>query len=117
MQGWQLVEWGIWCVSNYQKLSASQVSSAATRDWNNIYTGTQGKAPRQSPDDDYSELYRKLFGEPKAAKSINESVAPGSIAKAPGADAAAKPCATGRAVGGMLGGKLGKVIGGAAAGC
>ncbi|WOK35478.1 hypothetical protein [Sphingomonas sp. C3-2] len=117
----ELVEWGLWCVSNYQKLSAIQVSSAAKRDWNNIYTGTRGQSPLQSPDDDYSELYRKLFGEPKAAQSINERVAPGAVGKGLGSTSGnrseAKPCETGRAVGGMLGGKLGKAIGGAAAGC
>lgn len=112
----ELVEWGIWCVSNYSKLTPIQVSSAAKRDWNNIYTGTQGKSPLQSPDDDYSELYRKLFGEPKAAQSINERLAPGTVGKAPGTDGAT-PCKAGRAVGGMLGGRLGKAIGGAAAGC
>lgn len=114
----ELVEWGIWCVSNYAKLSPIQVSSAAKRDWNNIYTGTQGKSPLQSPDDDYSELYRKLFGDPKAAKTINERVAGQQSGKAPAAapnsGSAAKPCTAGRAIGGMLGGKVGKAIGGAA---
>ncbi|RYD91361.1 MAG: hypothetical protein EOP61_27710 [Sphingomonadales bacterium] len=110
----ELVEWGIWCVSNYEKLAPIQVSSAAKRDWNNIYTGTQGKYPAQSPNDDYSELYRKLFGEPKPAQS---SAAPGAVGKGPGNGGEAKPCDTGRKVGGMLGGKLGKAIGGAVAGC
>jgi hypothetical protein len=110
----ELVEWGVWCVSNYQRLSAIQVSSAAKRDWNNIYTATQGKAPTQSPDDDYSELYKQLFGAPGASQSINERVAPGSAATAPSSVAIGTPCATGRAVGGLLGGKLGKAIGGSA---
>lgn len=110
----ELVEWGVWCVSNYQRLSAIQVSSAAKRDWNNIYTATQGKAPTQSPDDDYSELYKQLFGAPGASQSINERVATGSAATAPSSAATGTPCATGRAVGGLLGGKLGKAIGGSA---
>lgn len=112
----ELVEWGLWCVSNYQRLSPIQVSSAAKRDWNNIYTGTQGKSPLQSPGDDYSELYRTLFGEPKAAQSSNEPVAPGTSGTQ-SRGGAATPCEAGRKVGGMLGGRLGKTIGGAAAGC
>jgi hypothetical protein len=117
----EMVEWGLWCVSNYQRLSAIQVSSAGKRDWNNIYTGTQGKEPAQSPDDDYSELYRALFGEPQAAKSINERVAPAGSAAAsalpPSANPQNEPCAAGRALGGLMKGKLGKAVGGAAAGC
>ena len=131
----EIEEWGIWCTSNYEHLSAKRVKQAAAADWNDIYTATRGKEPRQSPDDNGSEVYRALLAkeggkEEAPAKTINErhGVAmmppPGTAAaEAPAQPvAAAQDCgaaaaiggALGQAVGGEVAAGLGKMLGGLA---
>ena len=62
----EIVEWGIWCTSDFDHLSVQDIRSAHYRDWNNIYTMTRGGNPRQGPDDeDASEVYRHMFGDAK----------------------------------------------------
>ena len=109
----EIAEWGIWCTSNFEHLTAIQVSSAAARDWNNIYTAT-AKAPKQSPDSDYSEVYIHMFGQPKGKGSQASASSPAASTN----ESVPTPCATGeagRAVGKLIGGKLGRKV--AATGC
>lgn len=78
----EIAEWGIWCTSNFEHLTAIQISSAANRDWNNIYTATNGQEPKQSPDSPYSEVYIHMFGQPK------KGGASGATGSTPGAASA-----------------------------
>lgn len=103
----EIAEWGIWCTSNFEHLTAIQISSAANRDWNNIYTATNGQEPKQSPDSPYSEVYIHMFGAPAANKS--SSAAGGAPEQ--GSDAAAAKtaeCAVVDAATRGLGGLAGK---------
>lgn len=131
----EIEEWGIWCTSNYEHLKAQRVKQAAAADWNDIYTATRGKEPRQSPDDNGSEVYKALLAkEGGAAPSSSGGVAgmpagvdPSNSASVHGAAAApaetaASGCtaeevggALGQAVGGETGAALGKMFGGLAA--
>lgn len=71
----EVTEWGIWCTSNYQHLTARQIRSAALRDYNNIY-GYTGKEPRQSPNDDHSEVYRIMASNSPAAIAVAAAAGP-----------------------------------------
>ena len=65
----EIAEWGIWCTSDYQHLTMDDIKSAAIRDYNNI-AGNTGREPRQSPDNDYSEVYTALFGDSRPAGKV-----------------------------------------------
>lgn len=121
----EVEEWGIWCVSDYQHLTKHNLTSAATRDWNNIYTFSGGKAPKQGPktSDKYSEVYIALYGQPEAEKPVDaEAQMRAAAASGKGywiagqessqeaaqppqqADCDASKAALGSALGGLLGG-------------
>lgn len=123
-KGNEIEEWGIWCTSNYEHLTAKRVKQAAAADWNDIYTATRGKKPRQSPDDDASAVYHALL-----AKEGGSAPAPAAAGAAPvevtaAADAApSQPASTdcnaatiggvlGQAVGGEVAAGFGKLLGG-----
>ena len=120
----EVAEWGIWCVSDYQHLTKHNLTSAAMRDWNNIYTFSGGKRPKQGPDssDKYSEVYIALYGQPAAEKKVdNEAQMRAAMASGKGywvegeeasanqeaptqADCDGAKAALGSALGGLLGG-------------
>lgn len=128
----EIAEWGIWCTSKYEHLTAKRVKQSAAADWNDIYTATRGKEPRQSPDDNGSEVYRALLAkeggnEEAPPKSINErhgvSMEIPAAYRAPAetepqvtstsdCGAAALGGALGQAVGGETAEVLGKMLGG-----
>lgn len=122
----EIAEWGIWCTSNYEHLTAKRVKQSAAADWNDIYTATRGKEPRQSPDDNGSEVYRALLAkeggkEAAAPKSINErhgvsmETPAGTDTKGSSAgdcNATSLGSTIGQAVGGDAGAALGKMLGG-----
>ena len=125
----EIEEWGIWCTSNYEHLTAKRVKQAAAADWNDIYTATRGKSPRQSPDDDGgSEVYRALLAKeggsaptaapaaaPAQAASPAEPVPTdlpvGAAPAEPAVASSGQPASTGCA-GAAIGGALGQAVGG-----
>lgn len=125
----EIEEWGIWCTSNYEHLTAKRVKQAAAADWNDIYTATRGKEPRQSPDDNGSAVYRALLAKegpaaaPAAASPAAHTASPAvetAPAQAPDLSTApAAPVATAEApavptgcAGAAIGGVLGQAVGG-----
>lgn len=115
----EIAEWGIWCVSDYQHLTKHNLTSAATRDWNYIYSFTGGKSPKQNPNskDRYSEVYIALFGQPEPEKPEQPMGLPqlaGGAAPEAGAEAPAQAPGQGcdeqkAALGSALGGLFGNV--------
>lgn len=118
----EIAEWGIWCTSNFEHLTAKRVKQAAAADWNDIYTATRGKEPRQSPNDNGSEVYQALLakeGGPAPAAAASGGAAPslpgteGQTAAVP-AEAAAPVAASGGCAAEAVGGALGQAAGGEA---
>ena len=120
----EVQEWGIWCVSDFQHLTKHNLTSAALRDFNNIYTFSGGKLPKQGPksSDKYSEVYIALFGQPEPEKPNNaeaqmraamasgkgywvadEENPPDAPAAPANADCDASKAALGSALGGLFG--------------
>lgn len=103
----EILEWGLWCTSNYAHLTAKQLRGAAIRDYNNIY-GYTGKEPRQSPNSDESEVYAALFGQGAPATAEGASAeSPTSQESAPSTECVAGE--VGKAIGSLFGGSLGQV--------
>jgi hypothetical protein len=128
----EVEEWGIWCTSNFEHLTAKRVKQAAAADWNDIYTATRGKKPRQSPDDNGSAVYRALLAKegPAAAPAAPAAAAPAANTGSPVPEAeqtqasamptapatpvaaAEAPAAPTGCAGAAIGGVLGQAVGG-----
>ncbi|WP_372732523.1 hypothetical protein [Novosphingobium sp.] len=119
-------EWGVWCTSGYEHLSAKQMTSAAQIDFNNIYLKT-----RQLPPDAVGKnvdasvikitpVYRKVYGDmlPDSTNATSSNAGATNENAASAASTPSKVCETaeqqGAALGGALGGSRGKALGGLA---
>jgi hypothetical protein len=114
-------EWGIWCTSNYESISAETMRGAALRDYNTMYAHNRGVVAAFAGKDLDEKLLtparRKLYGdvpttdEPEPAAISTENSTASTDAPVKSCENAVKQ---GAAVGGAVAGSKGKVIGGLA---
>jgi hypothetical protein len=116
-------EWGIWCTSNYEGISADTMRGAALRDYNTMYAHNRGVVPAFAGNDLDEKLLtparRKLYGNvpTKDAPEGNSSSTSSNTSMA-SANTPSTACDTaaqqGAALGGVVAGTKGKAIGGLA---
>jgi hypothetical protein len=90
----EVEDWGLYCVSDYARLTRDDAYAAGTRDWNDIYVTSDLKGPNQEnvmDDSSYTPAYITIFGRVKRDGSPIGSTAAAAPAAAPAAAAAPPP--------------------------
>jgi hypothetical protein len=99
----EVVDWGIWCVSNYGNLTRGQAATGL-RDWNAIYTLNRATSPTQDdlPEgSEYTPAYITIFGRVKPDGSPMGGGAPAPQAAAAPAPTRSAPAARDTRVGSL----------------
>lgn len=129
----EVEDWGLYCVSNYGRLTRDDAGAAGTRDWNDIYVTSDLQGPNQEnvmDNSSYTPAYITIFGRVKRDGSpiggpAASATAPSATADAPTtaqtptncpAPSSSSASQAGAALGGLLGGRRGNGQAGAALG-
>jgi hypothetical protein len=90
----EVEDWGLYCVSDYARLTRDDAGAAGTRDWNDISATNQMQPPNQADvmgDSDYTPAYITIFGRVKRDGSPIGGTAAAAPAAAPARAAAPLP--------------------------